>query len=233
MTDNHEAGGAIMTRILVVEDHEMVRDAMGKLLASIPEFEVVGVSSSLRTALPLLERTQPDVVVADLSLEDGSGTELVRAVRQSKLKSRILIVTGFRDRFAASQALKAGVAGYVVKTRPTRELVEAINAVMKGDRYLSPELSLQLPDAAQTLPAPSLADLSRREGEIFRLVVEGWSSKEIARRLCISIKTVETHRSNINRKLSVRRATDLIRFAVAQGISVAPNQAASGLEKSA
>lgn len=220
-----------MTRIMVVDDHEMVRDALSDLLASIPEFEVVGVASSLRTTLPILERTQPDVVLADLSLEDGSGTELVRAVRQAKLKTRVLIVTGFRDGFAASEALKAGVAGYVLKTRPTRELVEAINTVTKGDRYLSPNISLQLPDASQTQRAPGFADLSRREGEIFRLVVEGWSSKEIAQRLCISIKTVETHRSNINRKLSVRRTTDLIRFAVAQGISVAPNQAANGLEK--
>ncbi|HVR63198.1 MAG TPA: response regulator transcription factor [Polyangia bacterium] len=220
-----------MTKILIVDDHEMVRDAMRELLASIAEYEVVGMASSLRTALPILEKTQPDVVLADLSLEDGSGTELVRAVRQAKLKARVLIMTGFRDSFAASEAMKAGVSGYVLKTRPTRELVEAIAAVMKGDRYLSPTIALQIPEPSQTPRAPGFSDLSRREGEIFRLVVEGWSSKEIARRLCISIKTVETHRSNINRKLSVRRTTDLIRFAVAQGITVAPNQAANGVEK--
>ena len=162
-----------MTRILVVDDHEMVRDAMGELLATIPEYEVVGTAGSLRTALPLLEKTQPDIVLADLSLEDGSGTELVRAVRQAKLKARVLIMTGFRDNFAASEAMKAGVAGYVLKTRPTRELVEAIAVVMKGDRYLSPTIALQVPEASQSQRAPGFNDLSRREGEIFRLNPKG------------------------------------------------------------
>ena len=221
-----------MTRILIVEDHEMVRDAIGELLTSIPDFEVVGLASSLRTAEPMMEKQQPDVVLADLSLGDGSGTELVRVVRQAKLKTRVLIITGFRDSFAVSEALKAGVSGYVLKSRPTSELVEAINAVMKGHQYLSPTIALKGPETVQGQRSPGFADLSRREGEIFRLVVEGWSSKEIATRLFISIKTVETHRSNINRKLAVRRTTDLIRFAVAQGISVAPNQAVNGLEKS-
>jgi DNA-binding NarL/FixJ family response regulator len=211
-----------MTRILVVDDHEMVRDAMAELIGTIPQHEVVGVASSIRTAVPLLEQTQPDVVLADLSLEDGTGTELVRVVRQAKLKSRILIMTGFRDGFAAAEAMKAGVAGYVLKTRPTAELLEAIATVMKGERYVSPTVSWQLPENDQAKKATGFGDLSRRESEIFRMVVDGWSSKEIASRLCISIKTVETHRSNINRKLSVRRTTDLIRFAVAQGISVAP-----------
>ncbi len=222
-----------MTRIVVVDDHEMVRDAMAELIASLPQHEVVGVASSIRTAVPLLEQTQPDVILADLSLEDGTGTELVRVVRQAKLKSRVLIMTGFRDGFAAAEAMKAGVAGYVLKTRPTSELIEAIATVMKGERYVSPTVSWQLPEKDQkngeTKKATGFGDLSKRENEIFRMVVDGWSSKEIAGRLCISIKTVETHRSNINRKLSVRRTTDLIRFAVAQGISVAPMPAGNGV----
>src|SRR6266404_7341444 len=222
-----------MTRIVVVDDHEMVRDAMAELIASLPQHEVVGVASSLRTAVPLLEQTQPDVVLADLSLEDGTGTELVRVVRQAKLKSRVLIMTGFRDGFAAAEAMKAGVAGYVLKTRPTSELIEAIATVMKGERYVSPTVSWQLPEKDQKNGEKNdqtgFGDLSKRENEIFRMVVDGWSSKEIAGRLCISIKTVETHRSNINRKLSVRRTTDLIRFAVAQGISVAPMPAGNGV----
>ncbi|MEA2654810.1 MAG: two-component system, NarL family, nitrate/nitrite response regulator NarL [Chloroflexota bacterium] len=217
-----------MTRILVVDDHEMVRDAMAGLISSIPQHEVVGVASSIRTAVPVLEQTKPDVVLADLSLDDGSGTELIRVVRQAKLKSRVLIMTGTRDRFAAADAMKAGAAGYVLKTRPTAELIEAIATVMKGERYVSPTVSWKLPESDQDEKASGFGDLSRRESEIFRMVVDGWSTKEIAGRLCISIKTVETHRSNINRKLSVRRTTDLIRLAVAHGISVAPMPAENG-----
>jgi len=222
-----------MTRILIVDDHEMVRDAMAELLASFPGHEVVGVASSLRSAGPLMETLQPDVVVADLSLEDGSGTELLRVARQAKLKTRILIMTSFRDAFAATEAMKAGVAGYVLKAQPTRDLISAIAVVMAGERYVSPAVSVRTPDGPLVKATPGVGDLSRRESEIFRMVVGGLSSKEIAQRLCISVKTVETHRSNIYRKVAVRRTADLIRFAVAQGISVAPIQPTNGLDRSA
>jgi DNA-binding NarL/FixJ family response regulator len=237
----------VMTRILVVEDHEVVRDALAGLLRDTPDMEVVGVASSIRETLPLLVRAAPDVVLADLSLGDGSSTELVRALRRARLKARVVIITGFSDQFAAAEALAAGVSGYVLKSQSAEEMLEAIRAVALGRQYLSPIVEARLTgrlvwgedqrsarqdDANQTPgqgqgQGQGIDRLSRREVEIFRLVVSGCSSKEVARRLCISVKTVETHRTNMNRKLAVRTTADLVRFAVAHGITVAPRTLAS------
>ncbi|HEY2899903.1 MAG TPA: response regulator transcription factor [Polyangia bacterium] len=221
-----------MTRIVIVEDHVMVRDALAAMLASIPEYEVVGVADSIRAALPIIESLHPDIVLADLSLEDGLGTELVRAARRARVKSRILIMTALRDRFAMQAALKSGISGYVLKARPISELVDAIAAVMNGQRYLSPTIRATDADWAaddhQPTAPSGLQQLSPRETEIFRLVVDGCSSMEVARRLCISLKTVETHRNNINRKLAVRSTADLIRFAVSHGISLPGHQPSRG-----
>jgi DNA-binding NarL/FixJ family response regulator len=219
-----------MTRVLVVDDHEIVRDALAGLFRETPGLEVVGVASSLRDATPLLERTLPDVVVADLSLVDGSALELIRALRRARLKGRVLIITGFSDEFAASEALNAGAAGYVLKTQATAELLEAITTVAAGRQYVAPEIASRLAARGRTEDdrgsqregSQGLERLSPREVEIFRLIVAGCSSKEVARRLCISVKTVETHRTNMNRKLSVRTTADLVRFAAAHGITVAP-----------
>ena len=222
-----------MTRVLVVEDHEVVRDALAGLLRDTPDMEVAGVASSIREALPLLARTTPDVVLADLSLGDGSSTELARAARRARLKARIVIITGYSDQFAAAEALAAGVSGYLLKSQSAEEMLEAIRAVAAGRQYLSPIVEARLTgrlvwgdDRAGRQPeqeqGQGIEKLSRREVEIFRLVVSGCSSKEVARRLCISVKTVETHRTNMNRKLTVRTTADLVRFAVAHGITVAP-----------
>ena len=226
-----------MTRVLVVEDHEVVRDALAGLLRDTPDMEVVGVASSIREALPLLARTAPDVVLADLSLGDGSATELVRAARRARLKARVVIITGFSDQFAAAEAIAAGVAGYLLKSQSAEEMLEAIRAVALGRQYLSPVVEARLTGrlvwgdergGRQEEAGQGMDRLSRREVEIFRLVVSGCSSKEVARRLCISVKTVETHRTNMNRKLAVRTTADLVRFAVAHGITVAPHALVAG-----
>ena len=230
--------GTVMTRVLVVEDHEVVRDALAGLLRDTPDMEVVGVASSIRETLPLLAKTSPDILLADLSLGDGSATELVRALRRARLKARVVIITGFSDQFAAAEALAAGVSGYVLKSQSAEEMLEAIRAVALGRQYLSPLVEARLTgrlvwgddqrlgrpesDNGTASPSQGINRLSRREVEIFRLVVSGCSSKEVARRLCISVKTVETHRTNMNRKLAVRTTADLVRFAVAHGITVAP-----------
>jgi DNA-binding NarL/FixJ family response regulator len=218
-----------MTRVLVVEDHEVVRDALAGLLRSTPDIEVAGVASSIREAIPLLARATPDVVLADLSLGDGNGTELVRALRRARLKGRVVIITGFSDQFAVAEALAAGVAGYVLKSQTAEEMIDAIRAVAVGRQYIAPVVEARLTgrlvwgeDRGDRDEGQGIERLSRREIEIFRLVVSGCSSKEVARRLCISVKTVETHRTNMNRKLAVRTTADLVRFAVAHGITVAP-----------
>jgi DNA-binding NarL/FixJ family response regulator len=180
----------------------------------------------------LLEQLSPDIVLADLSLSDGSALDLLRWVRRSRQKSRIVIITGFSNNFAAVEALADGAMGYVLKAQSTADLLAAIRTVASGQPYVSPEV-------AANLPAPSIAgrsirakhsrgleSLSRREREVFLQAVEGYATTEIARRLCISPKTVEAHRTRINRKLAVRTTADLVRFAVSHGIVVAPRAAA-------
>jgi DNA-binding NarL/FixJ family response regulator len=212
-----------MARIVVVEDHLIVRDALVTLLSTRPNFQIVGVAASIRETKPLLEQTRPDVLLLDLSLEDGSGIELARLLRRSRSKTRVLMLTGFRDGFAAAEAMTAGVAGYVLKEQPTADLFAAIDIVHQGGTYVCPTIVAQLtPDQLSGKEDGLLASLSPRESEIFRLIVSGTSSSDLSRRLFISAKTVDTHRTNIGRKLGVRTGADLVRFAVAHGIAIAP-----------
>ena len=214
---------SVVTRILIVDDHPIVRDALASLLGLNPDLQIVGVTASIRETLPLLERTTPDLLLVDLSLEDGSGIELARALRRSRLKTRVLIITGFRDEFSAAEALSVGVHGYILKEQSTADLLTAIETVAGGGRYISPLIASRMrTDASSGSEDRLLGRLSRREREIFRLVVAGSGSKEIASRLFISVKTVDTHRTNINRKLGVRTTASLIRFAAAHGIAIAP-----------
>jgi DNA-binding NarL/FixJ family response regulator len=220
-----------MIRILVVEDHEVVRDALAGLLGQTPGMQVVGVASSIRDALPLLELHDPDIVLADLSLGDGSGLELVKVIQRAQLKGSVVILTGFGDAFAATEALAHGAAGYALKSQPAAEILDAIRIVGTSGRYVAPEMAAKLSerlgvedDASNVQKwGQGLGSLSHREHEVFLQFVEGHATKEIAQRLHISPKTVESHRFKINRKLAIRTYADLIRFAVAHGIPVAPS----------
>jgi DNA-binding NarL/FixJ family response regulator len=217
-----------MIRILVVEDHELIRDALAGLLAEAPEMEVVGVASTLEDGKRLLEQHGPDIVLADLSLGDGSALDLVRWLQRSRLSTRIVVITGFSNTFAAVEALADGAMGYVLKAQSIADLLVAIRTVADGRPYVAPEVAAKLPSPSARERATGikgsrgLESLSRREREVFQQAVEGYGTAEIARRLCISPKTVEAHRTNMNRKLAVRTTADLVRFAVAHGIVVAP-----------
>src|SRR4029078_7178186 len=133
-----------MIGVLVVDDHDIVRDALASLLGDVADFQVAGVASSIRDARPLLHSARPDIVLADLSLGDGSAVELVRALRRGRLKGRVIVITGFSDEFAAAGALSAGATGYVLKSQPTAELLEAIRSVAEGRKYVAPTLERRL-----------------------------------------------------------------------------------------
>src|SRR3954469_1828156 len=212
-----------MTRVLVVEDHLIVQEALVAMLSARPDLEIVGAAASIRETISLLDSARPDILLLDLSLEDGSGLELARTLYRSRSRTRVLVMTGFADPFAAKEAMAAGVAGYLLKDQPASDLFVAIDVIHRGGRYVAPTIAAQL-RADELTPKDSspLESLSHRESEIFRLLVSGTSSKELARRLFISVKTVETHRTNIARKLGVRSTVDLVRFAAAQGIAIAP-----------
>lgn len=212
-----------MIRLVIVDDHPSLRDALGVVLDAQPELEVVGGTASIRDTLRFVERCVPDMMLVDLSLEDGSGVELVRALRRLGIESRVLIFTAFQDEFAATDALSAGVQGYCLKEQSTADLLEAITVVAKGGNYMSPRMAARI---RATTPNSGndglLASLSRREREIFRLLLAGDGSREVARNLFISPKTVDTHRLNIGRKLGVRTSADMLRFAVAHGLAIGP-----------
>ena len=221
-----------MTRVLVVEDHLIVQEALVALLRGRSDLQVVGAAASIRETVPLLDSARPDILLLDLSLEDGSGLELARNLYRSRSRTRVLVMTGFEDRFAAKEAMAAGVAGYLLKNQSAADLFVAIDVIRRGGRYVAPTIAAQLraDELAPTDTSP-LESLSDRESEIFRLLVSGTSSKDLARRLFISVKTVETHRTNIARKLGVRSTVDLVRFASAQGIAIAPRVCRGGLER--
>jgi two-component system response regulator NreC len=212
-----------MIRVLVVDDHAIMRDALAALLGTKPGLEVVGTTAGIRETLVFVARRPPDLMLVDLSLQDGSGVQLVPAMRRLGIKTRLLIMSAFGDEFAVSDALAAGVGGYILKEQPASEFVEAIEVVARGGTYLAPGIAARLKGKVSHVGGDErLRSLTSREHEIFRLFLAGATGREIARRLFISIKTVNTHRAHINRKLAVRTTADLIRFAVASGIAIAP-----------
>jgi DNA-binding NarL/FixJ family response regulator len=214
-----------VVNIAIVEDHPIVRDALAQLISTGGSLRVAGTAGSLREAFGLLDRSQPDLVLADLSLEDGSAIELVRRGKREHPRTRFLIITGFSNEFSAMEAFDAGATGFILKNQPTADLFAAIERLVAGGVYLSPYLEPPPPGRRSSPRAAGgslLARLSRREFEIFNLVVTGSDTKEIAGRLGISIKTVETHRTSINRKLGITSTASLLRFAVAHGIEINP-----------
>jgi DNA-binding NarL/FixJ family response regulator len=212
-----------VVNIAIVEDHPIVRDALGQLISTRESLRVAGTAGNLREAFGVLDRSQPDLVLADLSLEDGSAIELVRRGKREHPSTRFLIMTGFCNEFSATEAFDAGATGFILKKQPVADLFAAIERLAAGGVYLSP--LLELPPrrrAPRAVGGNALSRLSKREQEIFRLVVTGGDTKEIAGRLRISVKTVETHRTSINRKLGITSTASLLRFAVAHGIPINP-----------
>jgi two-component system NarL family response regulator len=211
-----------MRRVLIVEDHEVVGDALAGVLRAVPGLHVVGVVATIREALVQLRTAGPDIVLADLMLDDGSATEILRQIRVEHLPARVIILTGLRDVFSANEALAAGAKGYVLKSQPPRDLIEAIETVAAGRRYVAPKIAARIHAGASNGAGQGLECLTRREAEILRMLAHGYSNREVAQGLNVSTKTIETHRSNMNRKLALKNTVDLIRFAAAHGIGSAP-----------
>jgi DNA-binding NarL/FixJ family response regulator len=212
-----------MRRVLIVEDHEIVRDALVSLLRTMKDLQIVGAAAGIHDGLPLLRALKPDIVLADLLLDDGSATELMDCNRREHLRARVVVLTGLRDVFAANEALSAGAMGYILKSQSPADIVAAIDCVAAGQRYVAPRIAALLGPAAAAAGAPrGLECLTRREAEVLRMIAHGYSNGEVARRLNVSLKTIESHRGNMNRKLALRNTVDLVRFAAAHGIGSAP-----------
>ena len=208
-------------KVVLADDHAVVRKGIRAVLASLPGVEVVAEAADGREALALIEQHRPDIAVLDVTMPGLNGLEVAARVPKVSSGTKVLILSMHAGEAYVAQALRAGVAGYLLKDAADDELPTAIKVVSRGDVYLSPKISTQVVEryvqAGSAEPDP-LAGLTTRQREILQLVAEGKSSKEIASLLNLSIKTVESHRGQIMERLGVHDVTGLVRFAIRVGL---------------
>ena len=209
-------------RVMLVDDHLMFREALHIALAAVPDIEIVGEASSGAEMLAKVELLLPDIVVLDIALPDMNGIEAAQCLSERRLAIGIIALSGYSDRIFVQEMVKSGARGYVVKSSGTTVLVDAIRAVAAGQSFLSPEVTAVLlrrvPGNKVSAAAPPVTVLSDRERQILGLLASGDSSPEIGVKLGISPDTVKAHRRNIKRKLGLKSAADLIRYAIREGL---------------
>jgi DNA-binding NarL/FixJ family response regulator len=208
-------------RILVVDDHAIVRQGLKLLIDSQPDMEVVGDAADGKAALALAGTVKPDVVVMDVSMPEMSGLIAARMLKQQHPEVAILVLTRHENDAYLEQLLRGGASGYVLKQSAPTDFLKAIRAVAAGGIYLDPAMTSRVADGLlgghpQT-QAPTSAKLTDRESEVLRLVTVGHTNIEIATRLDISVKTVEVHKTNAMKKLGLTGRVDVIRYGVLQG----------------
>lgn len=213
-----------MIRVLLAEDHTIVRKGLRSLLDAEPEIEVVGEAENGREAVQEAQQLLPDVVLMDITMPDLNGLEATRQIRKALPQVQVVVLTMHTTEEHVLQALWAGASGYVVKQAAVPELVLAIKAVHRGDNFLSPAVSRTViaeyrRQAEATMSRSPYDRLTDREREVLQLVAEGHSSREIAEKLCISVKTVEAHRSNLMQKLGLHNTAHLIAYAIGRGLA--------------
>ena len=213
----------IRTRILLVDDHGIIREGLRLMLQRETDFDVVAEADNGADALRQVRETSPDLVVMDLQLGTADGIEISRQILIEFPRVRILILSALADAKLINQAIEVGAKGYLLKTKAADEFVRAIRAVMRGDSYLCAEVSQVVISGYQQLlaarSAPAKSPLTGREREVLKLTAQGLRIKDIASQLNIGVKTVETHRANIMGKLSCNSSAELTRYAIREGIS--------------
>lgn len=208
-------------RIVLADDHAIVRQGLKRMIEEEPSLTVIGEPSDGIQLLSLLKILDADLVILDISMPNLRGIEATREIKRVFPGLKVLILTMYKDEELLHQAISSGANGYMLKEDSDKELYHAIEKVRRGGIYISPRLSQELSiSSAQTVlnlfPPPS-ERLTKRETEVLRLIAGGKSSKEIATLLFISIRTVQNHRANIMSKLGIKKAADLIRYAIHQG----------------
>jgi len=208
-------------RILIVDDHAILREGVRALLQTNEDLEVVGEASDGQEAIAAVERLDPDVVLMDIAMPGLGGIEASLELKKLGKRARILILSQYEDREYVRRLLKAGVSGYVLKKSAGAELAGAIRAVHKGGLVLDPEVArtaMAEADPASPGHADPYESLTDREKQVLKLVAEGKSNKEVAEVLGISVKTAMTHREHVMEKLAVHNRTELVRFAIKRGV---------------
>jgi two-component system, NarL family, response regulator NreC len=210
-------------RIIIVEDHTILRQGLRVLLSSDPDFEIVGEAEDGRESVRLAETLSPDLILMDLSMPKMTGTEAISEIKKRNTDTKIVVLTVHKGEEYVLSALEAGADGYVLKDANREELATAIKKVLEGKRYLSPDISgkviegyLEGKKALRT--KTSWDTLTQREREILKLIAEGYKNKEVAESLFISVKTVQKHRSNLMEKLDLHNTAALTVFAIEKGL---------------
>lgn len=208
-------------RILLAEDHETVREGIKMLVNAQPDMEVVGEAGNGREAIRLSQQLLPDVVVMDISMPDMNGLKATAKLRKVCPNTKLLTLTRHTDDGYLQELLRAGASGYVLKQSASAELLRAVRAIATGDKYLDPAITSKVIGGYAgrqiKLGGEVWTNLSAREADVLRQIARGYSNKEIAAQLSLSVKTVEAHKANAMRKMNMGSRIDIVRYAILQG----------------
>ena len=212
-----------MIRVLLAEDHTIVRKGLRSLLDAESDIQVVGEAENGREAIDKVEELRPDIVVMDITMPGLNGLEATRQIKKRFPDVQILILTVHTSEEYVVQILRAGASGYLVKQAAPTELISAIQAASRGEAFLSPSISKKVVEdyvqrAGVTAESDSLQRLTAREREVLQLIAEGYSTREIAEQLHISVKTAETHRAHLIEKLGIHSTAELTQYAIRKGV---------------
>jgi len=204
-----------MIRVMIADDHAVVRAGLRALIAAESSLSLVGEASGGVEAIELTRQLQPDVLVLDLSMPDLDGISVTRRIKQEFSNIHVLILTVHEDEALVKEAIRCGASGYIIKNAAESELISAIKIIMRGDMYVDPSVLRSLLDETPkpSKPASELESLTPREIEVLRLIVQGYTNRQIANELQISVRTVEGHRANLSEKLGLHSRVELVRYA--------------------
>jgi two-component system response regulator NreC len=206
-------------KIVLADDHTIVRQGLKLILSAQPDLEVIGEAANGREALDLVQKLKPDVVLMDVAMPEMNGIEATRRMVEVNSRVKILVLSMHKEAVYVREILKAGARGYILKDAIDSELLNAVRSVARGDGYISPAVSgALLSDYRKDVIDP--ADLlTKREREVLQLIAEGQTNKEVATRLNLSVYTVDSHRGKIMEKLNLHSTGELVRFAIKNGLS--------------
>lgn len=212
-------------KILIADDHDLVRSGIINLLSSYKEFEVVAEAADGNEAVERTKKFRPDVVIIDLSMPNLSGIDATKIIKQKHPEIKVLVLTMHESEEYLFQMLSSGASGYLLKSAGKEELAAAIRTVFRGERYFSPQMSemmvtgyLRKAESKRSYASDDDIPLTKREKEILRLIADGLTNQEIGEKLFISPRTVETHRTNIMQKLDIHDVVNLVRYAIEHGM---------------
>jgi len=211
-----------MPRILIADDHAIVRTGLRTLLTTDPTMELVGEATGGYEALDLVEKLRPDILLLDLSMPDLDGISVTRETRRRFPEARVLILTVHEEQALLREAIRAGASGYVLKQAAEGELLAAIRVLMRGDMYVDPAMMRDLLHQTVARPASppgeAVEPLTPRETEVLKYIVRGYTNRQIGEELSISVRTVEGHRANLASKLGIQSRVEFVRYAREHGL---------------